>query len=89
MRKTRKIQVTLEEEQYEKLTQIAGRDGKKLAGVVRESIVKYCLAPEKQQSKQKALQELLSVEPVPAPDTYRDWKRQYGALKTKAKKPKR
>jgi predicted DNA-binding protein len=88
MRKTRKIQVTLEEEQYKQLTQIAVRDGKKLAGVVRESIEKYCLAPEKERTKQQALQELLSLEPAPAPENYRDWKHQYGELKTKTKKTK-
>jgi hypothetical protein len=38
-----------------------------------------------ERSKQKALQELLSLEPVPAPETYLDWKRRYGELKTKAK----
>ncbi len=89
MRKTRKIQVTLEEEQYEQLTRIASRQGKKLAGVVRESIEKYCLTPEKERIKQEALQQLLSLEPTPVPKDYGDWKRQYGSFKTEAKRKKR
>ena len=84
MSKTRKVQVTLEEDQYETLAQIAERDGKKLAAVVRESIERYCLAPESKLAKREALEELLSLE-VPAPEDYRDWEREYAELKTKQK----
>ena len=49
MPKTRKVQVTLEETQYEELARIAERDGKKMAAVVRESIERYCLDPEARQ----------------------------------------
>ena len=85
MSKNRKIQVTLEEEQYEKLARIAEREGKKLAGVVRESIEKYCLEPELQRRKREALEAIFSLPPTPAPDLG-EWKQQYGGLKTKSKK---
>ena len=82
MRKTRKVQVTLAEEQYQALVRIANREGKKLASVVRKSIEQYCLAPETERAKRKALQALLSLEPTPAPDEYAQWEREYAALKT-------
>jgi len=86
--KTRKIQVTLEEEDYEKLAHLASRQGKKLAAIVRESIQKYSLMPEAERARREALEELFSLPPTPAPETYRDWERQYGELKTGKKKKK-
>jgi hypothetical protein len=86
--KTKKIQVTLEEDQYESLAEIARRQDKKLAAVVRESIEKYCLSPEAAQRKKRALEELLSVGEAPVPEKYENWKRQYGVLKSEKKKKK-
>ena len=88
MSRTKKIQVTIEEGQYQELTRIARRDGKKLAGLVRESIEKYCLTPEAERAKRKALEKLLSLDATPVPDIYGDWKHQYGGLKTSIKKDK-
>ena len=81
MAKTRKIQVTLDESQYDTLAQIAERDGKKLAAVVRESIVEYCLGPESKKAKQQAL-EALVAESAPPPEDYAAWKREYSTLKS-------
>jgi hypothetical protein len=83
MAKTRKIQVTLDESQYDTLAQIAERDGKKLAAVVRESIVEYCLGPESKKAKQHALEALLA-ESAPPPEDYAAWKREYSKLKSEA-----
>ena len=83
MVKTRKIQVTLEEADYVRLAAIARRDNKKLAGVVRESIERYCLAPEAQKKKRAALDDLLALEPAPAPDDYGEWKQEYSGRKAK------
>jgi predicted DNA-binding protein len=85
--KTRKVQVTLEETQYETLARIAERDGKKLAAVVRESIERYCLDPESRQAKRDALEELLSLS-APVPEDYRAWEREYSALKTEENRSK-
>ena len=86
MPKTKKIQVTLDEAQYQELARIARRDGKKLASLVRESIQKYCLTPEAERVKRRALQKLLSLAPTPAPEIYGDWKQKYGDLKTDIQK---
>lgn len=76
---THKIQVTLEPEQYERVAEIAMRDGKKLAAVVRESVVRYCLEPEQKRQRLEALRELEALD-LPTGD-YADWKRQYAERK--------
>lgn len=86
MPKTRKIQVTLDNHEYEQLAQIARREGKKLATVVRESIQKYSILPEAERAKRRALEDLFSLPPTPVPGNYKDWKSQYDGLKKKGKK---
>ena len=81
MAKTRKIQVTLDEAQYEQLAEIARRADKKLARVVRESIVRYCIEPAAERRKRDAIEELFALEPAPVPDDYADWKAEYGGRK--------
>jgi bisphosphoglycerate-dependent phosphoglycerate mutase len=88
MVKTRKIQVTLEEEEYEHLAQKGRRERKKLAAIVRESIRKYSILPEAERAKRTALEVLFSLPPTPVPKSYHQWKREYGALKSKNKKSK-
>lgn len=83
MAKSRKIQVTIDEERYQLLSEIAQREGKKLAAVVRESIEKYCLGPERESRQHQALQELFSIGPVPVPEDYNEWEKQYGDRKRK------
>jgi hypothetical protein len=77
MQKTRKIQVTLDEKEYELLAQIARQNGKKLAAVVRESILQYSLQPETERAGQQALDDLFSLPPTPVPKAYKDWESQY------------
>lgn len=81
MAKTHKIQVTLDEAQYEQLAEIARREDKKLARVVRESIVRYCIEPAVQRKRQEALETLLALEPTPVPDDYAEWESEYARLK--------
>ncbi len=83
MVKTRKIQVTLDEDQYKELESKAEREGRKLAAIVRESIEKYTLGPEAERAKKAALDALFALEPTQVPEEYSDWKREYGARKTK------
>jgi predicted DNA-binding protein len=84
----KKVQVTLEDEQYRKLVQLAQREGRKLATVVRQSVEKYCLEPEALRRKREALEDLLQLPPTPVPADYSEWKRTYGAIKTKSKTKK-
>ncbi len=88
MAKTRKVQVTFDEESFDQIVEMAQREGKKLAGVVREAVEKYAVGPESERTKHEALRELLSLEPSPPPKDYRDWKREYGARKTKGQAKK-
>ncbi len=83
MAMTRKVQVTFDDPQFSALEQVARHEGKKLAAVVRESVEKYCLEPEREQRKRQALSELFALEPAPVPESYSEWERTYGALKTK------
>jgi len=86
MAKTRKVQVTLDNQEYEFLARIARREGKKLAAVVRESIQKYTVLPESERTKRKALEDLFSMPPTPVPERYGDWESEYNDLKKGAKK---
>ncbi|HUP24501.1 MAG TPA: hypothetical protein VNB06_16350 [Thermoanaerobaculia bacterium] len=78
--KTRKVQVTLEEPDYQALLRVAEREEKKLAAVVRESIEKYCVEPESARERRASLTALFSID-APVVDTYADWERQYSSLK--------
>ena len=84
MAKTRKIQVTLDEVQYQQLAEIARRQDKKLARVVRESIVRYCIEPDTERRKRAAIEGLLALEPTPVPDDYATWEAEYGGRKAAA-----
>jgi len=81
MAKTHKIQVTLDEAQYEQLAEIARREDKKLARVVRESIVRYCIEPAVERKRREALDSLLALQPAPVPDDYAEWESEYTLLK--------
>jgi hypothetical protein len=75
--KSHKVQVTLDEDQYTRLVEVARRQDKKLAAVVRESIVRYCVEPEVTRRKQDALDRLLALDPTPVPHEYSDWEKEY------------
>jgi hypothetical protein len=89
MARVSKVQVTLNAVQYRRLVETARRDGKKLAAVVRESVEKYCVEPERERARRKALEDLLRLPPQPVPEDYSQWKREYGALKRKQKQKRR
>lgn len=80
MPKTRKVQVTLEADVYERLCEIAEREHTSLAGVVRESVVRYCIQPDDRQRRERALDRLTSIQ-APVPEHYEDWEAEYSRLK--------
>lgn len=84
MAKTRKVQVTLDEDIYERLADIARRQERKVAAVVRESIVRYCIEPDAQRRKQAALGGLLALDPTPVGVDYSDWETEYVARRGRA-----
>lgn len=83
MPKSHKVQVTLEEAVYERVREIAERDDKSMARVVRESIVRYCVEPAERERRQRALERLFDVE-APAPADYAEWKDAYSRAKVGA-----
>lgn len=86
MAKTRKVQVTLEQGEYDALTRIAHRRGTKLAAIVRECVRRYVFHPEADRARREALDELFALPPTPVPDDYSDWEQEYGGLKKKNRK---
>lgn len=85
MANTRKVQVTLDEDQYQRLADVASREGKSLAAVVRESVVRYCVEPEKERRKLEALERLDDLDlDAPPPEDWTEWERRYSALKSGA-----
>lgn len=80
MSKTRKVQVTLEADVYDRLCDIAEREHTSLAGVVRESVVRYCIEPDDRRRRERALDRLTSIR-APVPECYEDWEAEYSRRK--------
>lgn len=89
MGRSRKIQVTLPGTEYDAVLRIARGTHKSMAGVVREAITKYSLAPEAARTKREALQQLFELAPTQVPRSYAEWEREYSALKTKRRARRR
>jgi hypothetical protein len=66
----RKIQVLLTEEQYRELGRIAAQQKKKLGTLVREAIEAHHLKRAKQQRIAEAVDRLLALPDVPAPENW-------------------
>ena len=73
----KKIQVLLTEQQLKDLEEIASKNHKKLGALVREAIEEYHLKKKKQQEIAEAVDRLLSLPEVPAPDDYQKWEAEY------------
>jgi hypothetical protein len=86
MQKTLKIQASLDNQEYELRAQIARSDEKKLAAVVRESILKSFLQPESEHAGRKALEDLFFFPPTPVPKSYKDWESRYHCYKKAERK---
>ncbi len=61
----------------EELEEIASRSHKKLGTLVREAIEEYHLKKNKQQKIAEAVDRLLSLPEVPAPEDYQKWEAEY------------
>ena len=77
----RKAQVLFTEDQYARLLEIAKREGKKLGAVLRDAAEQVYLRRARGQEKAQAVRELLALGPIPAPDDYEAWEKQYLAEK--------
>jgi metal-responsive CopG/Arc/MetJ family transcriptional regulator len=73
----KKVQVLLTEKQLKDLEEIASKNHKKLSALVREAIEEYHLKKKKQQEIAEAVDRLLSLPEVPAPEDYQKWEAEY------------
>ena len=74
---SKKVQVLLTEQQLKDLEEIALKNHKKLGTLVREAIEEYHLKKKKQQKIAEAVNRLLSLPEVPAPEDYQKWEAEY------------
>lgn len=74
---SKKVQVLLTDQQFKNLKQIASENHKKLGTLVREVIEEYYLKEKKQQEIAEAVDRLLSLPEVPAPEDYQKWEAEY------------
>jgi metal-responsive CopG/Arc/MetJ family transcriptional regulator len=73
----KKVQVLLTEQQLKDLEEIASKNHKKLGALVREAIEEYHLKKKKQQEISEAVDRLLSLPEIPAPEDYQKWEAEY------------
>ena len=73
---SKKVQVLLTEQQLKELEAIALRDHKKLGTLVREAIEEYHLKKNKQRKIAEAVDRLLSLPEVPAPENWEEFEKE-------------
>jgi len=74
---TKKIQMLVTDDQYRELEEIASKEHKKLGTLVREAVVEYHLKNAKQRRIAEAVDRLLSLPEVEAPQDYQKWEEEY------------
>jgi len=78
---TRKAQVLLTEEEYKTLEEVSARTRKKLGTLIREAVEKVYVEEKRKVERAEAVDRLLSLPAVPAPDDYQEWEREYSRKK--------
>jgi hypothetical protein len=73
----KKVQVLLTEKQLKDLEEIASERHKKLGTLVREAIEEYYLNTKKKREIAEAVDRLLSLPELPAPEDYQKWEADY------------
>lgn len=73
----KKIQMLVTETQYRELEIIASKEHKKLGTLVREAVVEYHLKNAKKRRIAEAVDQLLSLPEVEAPQDYQRWEEEY------------
>jgi hypothetical protein len=74
---SKKIQVLLTEQQYKDLEEISSQQKKKLGSLVREALEEYHFKAKKKREIAEAVDRLLSLPEVPAPEDYQKWEAEY------------
>ncbi len=78
---TKKAQVLFTEEQYKTLKDIAAKRHKKLGALIREAVEKMYIEKMRKKQTAEAVDKLLSLPPIPAPEDYQKWEKEYSKLK--------
>lgn len=73
---SKKVQVLLTDRQLKELEEIASRNHKKLGTLVREAIEEYHLKKNKQHKIAEAVDRLLSLPEVSAPENWEEFEKQ-------------
>jgi hypothetical protein len=73
----KKIQMLVTEDQYRELEKISSSEHKKLGTLVREAVVEYHLKRNKRRRIAEAVDRLLSLPEVEAPQDYQEWEKEY------------
>ena len=78
---TKKAQVLLTEEEYRTLEEVSRKTGKKLGTLIREAVEKVYVEERRRAEAAGAVERLLSLPAVPAPEDYEEWEREYSKRK--------
>jgi hypothetical protein len=72
----KKVQVLLTEDQYKAMEEISSMRKKKVSFLVREAIEEYHLKAKKKKEIAEAVDRLLSLPPVPAPESWEEFEKE-------------
>ena len=72
----KKVQVLLTDRQFKDLEELASKRNKKLGFLVREAIEEYHLKKKKKQKVAEAVDRLLSLPPVPVPESWEEFEKE-------------
>jgi hypothetical protein len=72
----KKVQVLLTDRQFKDLEELASKRNKKLGFLVREAIEEYHLKKKKKQKVAEAADRLLSLPPVPVPESWEEFEKE-------------
>jgi predicted DNA-binding protein len=73
---SKKVQVLLTEDQYKAMGEISSKRKRKVSFLVREAIEEYYLKAKKKKEIAEAVDRLLSLPPVPAPESWEEFEKE-------------
>ena len=85
MKYTHRVQVLFTEKQYKTLEELAAASHKKLGTLIRETVEEIYLKEEKKRKVKDAVDSLLKLashSPVPPPESWEKWEKEYSKLKS-------
>lgn len=74
---THKAQVLLTEDQFQGLREVAEREDKPMGALLREAAEEVWLKQKRQWDKKRAVEALLALPEIEAPEDYQEWEQRY------------